>query len=184
MMNLPNALAIFRIFLSFFFFFVLVNLGNLCPEIHQTWINYFAMLLFVVASITDFFDGYIARSWNQITKFGAIIDPLADKMLTMAGFIGLLYIGRANPWAIYLILVREFFITGFRVIMVSDNVNVSAGMAGKVKTVFQMLTIVFLIMQWWGGEILLWISVFLTLYSGLLYIIGYVKEMKSRQNVE
>lgn len=184
MINLPNTLAIIRMFLSFLFFFTLVNLANICPQIHQSWINYFAVLIFVIASVTDFFDGYIARNWNQITKFGAIIDPLADKMLTMAGFIGLLYIDRANPWAVYLILVREFFITGFRVVMVSDGVKISAGLAGKVKTVCQMITIGFLVMQWWGGEILLWISVFLTLYSGYLYVVGYIKEMNLRKNFE
>lgn len=181
-MNLPNTLAIFRIILAFLFFFLLVNLGKIFPNLHQSWINYFAVSVFIIASITDFFDGYIARSWNQITKFGEIIDPLADKMLTLAGFIGLMYLGRANPWAIYLILIREFFITGFRVIMASDGVKVSAGMAGKVKTVFQMIAIVFLTMQWFGGEILLWISVFLTLYSGFLYVFGYIKEMKKKES--
>lgn len=183
MINLPNILAIFRIFLSFLFFFLLVNLAGICPNLHQSWINYFAALVFLIASITDFFDGYIARSWNQITKFGEIIDPLADKMLTLAGFIGLMYLDRANPWAIYLILIREFFITGFRVVMASDGVKVSAGMAGKVKTVFQMVAIVFLTMEWFFGETLLWISVFLTLYSGFLYIYGYAKEMKLRKTL-
>ena len=70
MINLPNTLAIIRIFLSFLFFFLLVNLGEICPNLHTSWINYFAVVVFLLASITDFFDGYIARSWNQITKFG------------------------------------------------------------------------------------------------------------------
>lgn len=178
MINLPNLLAIFRVFLAFVFYFFLVNSSTL--DMHQSWINYFAALFFVMASITDFFDGYIARKWDQTTKFGAIIDPLADKMLTMAGFLGLMYLDRANPWAVYLILIREFFITGFRAVMVDDGVKVAASMAGKAKTVFQMIAIGFLTMQWWGGEILLWISVFLTLYSGFLYIFGYIKEMTLR----
>ncbi|QKF86049.1 phosphatidylglycerophosphate synthase [Campylobacter blaseri] len=182
-MNLPNLLAIFRVFLAFLFFFLLVNFGAMFPNIHQSWVNYFAALVFVIASVTDFFDGYIARSWNQITKFGAIIDPLADKMLTLAGFLGLMYLGRANEWAVYLILIREFFITGFRVIMVSDNVDVAASMAGKVKTVFQMIAIGFLTMDWFGGDILLWISVILTLYSGYEYVNGYIKEMRNRGQI-
>lgn len=179
MINLPNLLAIFRVFLAFIFYFFLVN-SNLL-DMHQSWINYFATLLFVIASVTDFFDGYIAREWNQVTKFGAIIDPLADKMLTMAGFLGLMYLGRADPWAVYLILIREFFITGFRTVMVDDGVKISASMAGKVKTVIQMIAIVFLTMQWWGGEILLWLAVILTLYSGFEYIIGYIKTIKERK---
>ncbi|CZE48017.1 CDP-diacylglycerol--glycerol-3-phosphate 3-phosphatidyltransferase [Campylobacter geochelonis] len=182
MLNLPNILAIFRVVLAFLFFFLLVN-SNLLGGIHQSWINYFAALVFVIASVTDFFDGFIARSWNQMTKFGAIIDPLADKMLTLAGFLGLMFIDRANPWAVYLILVREFFITGFRVIMASDGVEVAASMAGKVKTVFQMIAIGFLTMQWFGGEILLWIAVLLTLYSGFEYIFAYINEMKNRREI-
>lgn len=183
MINLPNILAIFRVFLAFLFFFLLVNSGELFTNIHQSWLNYFAALVFVIASVTDFFDGYIARNWNQITKFGAIIDPLADKMLTLAGFLGLMYLDRANAWAVYLILIREFFITGFRVIMASDNVTISASMIGKVKTVFQMIAIGFLTMDWLGGTILLWVSVFLTLYSGYEYVSNYIKEMKNRGKI-
>lgn len=178
MLNLPNSLALFRVILAPLFFWLLI--GAPFGNIHQSWINYFAALVFVIASVTDFFDGYIARTWNQKTKFGAIIDPLADKMLTLAGFLGLMLISRANPWAIYLILIREFFITGFRTVMASDGVEVAASMAGKVKTVFQMIAIGFLTMQWMGGEILLWIAVTLTLYSGLEYIFAYAQAVKNR----
>ncbi|MFW5619562.1 MAG: CDP-alcohol phosphatidyltransferase family protein, partial [Campylobacter hyointestinalis] len=95
-----------------------------------------------------------------------------------AAFLGLMMIDRANAWAIYLILIREFFITGFRVVMASENIDVSASIAGKVKTIFQMIAIGFLIMQWWGGNILLWIAVALTLYSGLEYILAYIKNKR------
>ncbi|MSN96789.1 CDP-diacylglycerol--glycerol-3-phosphate 3-phosphatidyltransferase [Campylobacter sp. FMV-PI01] len=181
-MNLPNILATFRILLAFMFFFFLVNFGQIFTQIHQSWINYFTALIFVIACVTDFFDGYIARKWNQITKLGAIIDPLADKMLTMAGFLGLMMLDRANAWAVYLILVREFFITGFRVVMASDGLNVSASMIGKIKTTFQMLAIGFLIMEWIGGSVLLWVAVFLTLYSGFEYVYAYVKFIKEKKN--
>jgi len=174
MMNLPNLLASFRVLLAPLFFWLLIGEW----QMHQSWTNYFAALVFVIASVTDFFDGYIARSWNQKTKLGAIIDPLADKMLTLAGFLGLMMIDRANPWAVYLILVREFFITGFRVFMASDGVEVAAKFAGKIKTVFQMIAIGFLTMQWPLGELLLWIAVALTLYSGAQYVIGYAKAIR------
>ena len=177
-LNLPNALAFFRILLAPLMFFMLVNAPGIFTQIHISWINYFAALIFVIASVTDFFDGYIARSWDQKTKLGAILDPLADKMLILAAFLGLMMLGRASAWAVYLILVREFFITGFRVVMASDGVEVAASMAGKVKTVSQMFAVGFLLMSWPGGELLLWISVALTLYSGFEYIFAYVKAMK------
>ena len=177
-LNLPNALAFFRILLAPLMFFMLVNAPSIFTQIHMSWINYFAALIFVIASVTDFFDGYIARSWDQKTKLGAILDPLADKMLILAAFLGLMMLGRASAWAVYLILVREFFITGFRVVMASDGVEVAASMAGKVKTVSQMFAVGFLLMSWPGGELLLWIAVALTLYSGFEYIFAYVKAMK------
>ena len=178
-LNLPNALAFFRILLAPLMFFMFVNAPSIFTQIHMSWINYFAALIFVIASVTDFFDGYIARSWDQKTKLGAILDPLADKMLILAAFLGLMMLGRASAWAVYLILVREFFITGFRVVMASDGVEVAASMAGKVKTVSQMFAVGFLLMSWPGGEVLLWIAVALTLYSGFEYIFAYVKAMKN-----
>ena len=177
-LNLPNALAFFRILLAPLMFFMLVNAPEIFTQIHISWINYFAALIFVIASVTDFFDGYIARCWDQKTKLGAILDPLADKMLILAAFLGLMMLGRASTWAVYLILVREFFITGFRVVMASDGVEVAASMAGKVKTGSQMFAVGFLLMSWPGGELLLWIAVALTLYSGFEYIFAYVKAMK------
>ena len=177
-LNLPNALAFFRILLAPLMFFMLVNAQGIFTQIHISWINYFAALIFVIASVTDFFDGYIARCWDQKTKLGAVLDPLADKMLILAAFLGLMMLGRASAWAVYLILVREFFITGFRVVMASDGVEVAASMAGKVKTVSQMFAVGFLLMSWPGGELLLWIAVALTLYSGFEYIFAYVKAMK------
>ena len=177
-LNLPNSLAFFRILLAPLMFFMLVNAQGIFTQIHISWINYFAALIFVIASVTDFFDGYIARSWDQKTKLGAILDPLADKMLILAAFLGLMMLGRASAWAVYLILIREFFITGFRVVMASDGVEVAASMAGKVKTVSQMFAVGFLLMSWPGGELLLWIAVALTLYSGFEYIFAYVKAIK------
>ena len=175
--NIPNILAFIRIILAFLMYLFLVN-RDLFGDIHHSWLDYFAALIFVIASITDFFDGYIARNFNAISKLGEILDPLADKMLTLGAFLGLLYLHRANPWAVYLILVREFFITGLRVAMASDGLSVKASFAGKVKTVFQMIAIGFLLMDWPCGNCLLWIAVILTLYSGIDYIKAYIKAQK------
>lgn len=178
MLNLPNILASIRILLAPLLFWVILN-----PELftdnglHISWNYYTAALIFVLASVTDFFDGYIAREWNQITLLGGILDPLADKMLTLAGFLGLMMIGEASAWAIYIIIVRELFITGVRTVAVSEGLDVKASWAGKVKTVAQMFAIGFLIMHWeWGAE-LLWFATFLTVYSGLEYLYGFRKAL-------
>jgi CDP-diacylglycerol--glycerol-3-phosphate 3-phosphatidyltransferase len=174
--NLPNTLATARIFMAPLMLWFMVDQSNpIFDGWHESWFNYFAGLIFVLASITDFFDGYIARSWDQMTKLGSILDPLADKMLMLAGFIGLLVLDRASAFAIFLILSREFFITGLRVVAVAEGKSVASTMAGKIKTVVQMVAIGFLIMQWSFGEALLWLAVAITLYSGYEYIRDYLK---------
>lgn len=181
-LNTPNVLASIRILIApLMLYFLVGRESELLQGFHFSWLDYFAGLAFTIACVTDFFDGYIARSWNQITTLGKILDPLADKMLMLAGFLGLMMLDRANVWAIYLILTREFFITGLRVMAISEGRDVSASFAGKVKTVFQMIAIGFLIMNWTGetffylGDILLWISVLLTLYSGYEYVRDYAR---------
>ncbi len=174
MLNLPNLLALLRILLAPLMFWLLVDRQNsLFEGIHVSWLDYAAALVFVVASVTDFFDGFIARSWNQITKLGGILDPLADKMLMLAGFLGLVYIHRASAWAVFIILTREFFITGLRIQAASKGKNVSASFAGKAKTVLQMIAIGFLLMNWPYANELLWMAVLLTLYSGWEYTKGF-----------
>ena len=176
MINLPNTLAAFRVLLTpLMFFFLVERDSGMLAGIHTSWLNYFAALIFVIASVTDFFDGYIARAWNQQTKLGAILDPLADKMLTLAAFLGLMMIDMANAWAVFLILSREFFITGLRIVAVSEGKDVSASAAGKLKTFAQIIAIGFLMMDWPFGEALLWIAVALTIYSGAQYVVAYFK---------
>ncbi len=172
--NVPNILAFIRIVLAFLMFFFLVD-RDFFSNIHSSWLDYFAALIFVIASITDFFDGYIARNFEATSKLGEILDPLADKMLILGAFLGLLFLHRANAWAVYLILVREFFITGLRVVMASEGLSVKASFAGKVKTVLQMIAIGWLLMNWPFANQLLWLAVLVTLYSGVDYILAYIK---------
>jgi CDP-diacylglycerol--glycerol-3-phosphate 3-phosphatidyltransferase len=94
-------------------------------------------------------------------------------MLTLAAFLGLMVTGDASAWAIYIIIVRELFITGLRTVAVSENISVKASWAGKVKTVAQMIAIGFLLMHWQFGSALLWFAVLLTVYSGLEYLWGF-----------
>jgi CDP-diacylglycerol--glycerol-3-phosphate 3-phosphatidyltransferase len=181
MMNLPNFLALLRLVIAPVMFWIILN-----PQIftdngfHISWSYYFAALLFVIASITDYFDGFIARELDQKTMFGTILDPLADKMLVLAAFLGLMVTGAASVWAIYIIIVRELFITGLRTVAVSEGISVAASWAGKVKTVSQMFAIGFLLMHWPGGSVLLWIAVLLTVYSGLEYLVGFARSMKEK----
>lgn len=178
MLNLPNILASLRILLAPLMFWIILN-----PQVFTqngfdiTWNYYFASLLFVLASATDFFDGYIAREWNQMTLLGAILDPLADKMLTLAAFLGLMMIGEASAWAIYIIIVRELFITGIRTVVVSEGISIKSSWAGKIKTVIQMIAIGFLLMHWPFGTELLWLAVAVTLYSGFEYLWGFRKAL-------
>ena len=130
MINIPNILAFIRLLIAPAMFWIILN-----PQVFTnagwdiTWSYYTASLLFVIASVTDFFDGYVARELDQITIVGQILDPLADKMLTLAAFLGLLMSGAASAWAIHIIIVRELFITGLRTLSMSEGIDVSASMA-------------------------------------------------------
>ncbi|CBG39715.1 CDP-diacylglycerol--glycerol-3-phosphate 3-phosphatidyltransferas [Helicobacter mustelae 12198] len=137
-----------------------------------------AFWFFLIASITDFFDGYLARRYDLVSVFGEVFDPLADKMLILGTFIGLLAIGEINPWAVFIILSREFFITGLRVVVASNQHSVRAGILGKCKTVLQMGAVCLLLLGWYGGDVVLWVATFVTLYSGLDYALRYYKSMK------
>ena len=178
MLNLPNALAVLRILLAPLLFWIILNEALFVENgFDITWNYYFASMVFIIASTTDFFDGFIAREWNQKTLLGAIIDPLADKMITIAAFLGLMVMGDASAWAIYIIIIRELFITGIRTVAVAEGLDIKASMAGKVKTVFQMIAIGFLLMHWPFGDALLWLAVVLTVYSGAEYLWSFKKAL-------
>ncbi|MBL0687096.1 MAG: CDP-diacylglycerol--glycerol-3-phosphate 3-phosphatidyltransferase [Sulfurospirillum sp.] len=177
-LNLPNLLAITRILLAPLMLWLIVDRDNIIFNgIHVSWLDYSAALVFVIASVTDGFDGFIARAWNQQTTLGAILDPLADKMLMLGAFLGLMMIDRANVWAVYLILTREFFITGIRVAAASKGLNIKASVWGKIKTLIQMFAIGFATMDWVYSELLLWSAVAMTLYSGFEYIMEYSRKI-------
>jgi len=187
--NIPNILAFSRILMAPIMFWIILTPEFFTDQgIHISWVYYLAALIFVLASTTDFFDGYIARMLDQTTLLGKILDPLADKMLTIGAFLALMIMGDANAWAIYIIIVRELFITGLRTVAVAEGIDVAASFAGKVKTVTQMIAIGFLIMHWSFeqyvffavDDALLWFAVVLTLYSGAEYLMGFSKAFKGK----
>lgn len=174
-MNLPNKLTILRVILvPVFMAFMLVIPQN--PAFVTV-----SLLIFIVASLTDTLDGYLARKNGLITNFGKLMDPLADKMLTTAAYLGLLTMGRASCWAVMLILTREFIVSGIRLVAAGNGTVIAASVWGKAKTVFQMVSIIaaFLVMYPICPvdtgiaitNILVWISAVITVISGADYVI-------------
>ena len=141
-MNLPNKLTIFRIILVPII--VIVSLINIPGNVFGIPMNMIIMdIIFVIASITDKLDGYIARSRNQVTTFGKFLDPIADKILVLAAMIIFVEKGLLPAWIPIIVLFREFIVSGYRLIAVEKNGKViAANMWGKLKTVTQMLAII------------------------------------------
>ena len=187
--NLPNALTVLRLVLVPVF----VVLGLQSASWTALWA---AFVVFAVAAITDRFDGKLARSWGQITDFGRIADPIADKALTLCGFGLLSYQGYLPWWVTILIAVRELGITAMRAFFLRRGVVVSANQAGKLKTFMQMVALGALLIpwahfkhindgnEWWVvllirlGQIFAGVALALTLYSGFMYVIDGVRLMR------
>ena len=170
-MNLPNKLTMFRVVLiPFFVVFMLIPVIGDATK----WI---ALTIFVVASITDTLDGYIARRDHLITDFGKFMDPLADKLLVCSAMICLMELDRFPCIAVLLIIAREFIISGFRLIASDNHVVIAASYWGKIKTVCQMITVILLIANFGGSavhmleQVLIWVSVALTVISLVDYLV-------------
>ena len=181
-MNLPNKLTVMRIFMIPLFMLVLLlplNWGFVIiagTPIQVT--NLVGTLIFVIACITDFADGQIARKRKLVTNFGKFADPLADKMLVMTAFIILVQFNKVPAWIAAIIVCRELAVTGLRLIVVENDGEVMAAkMPGKIKTASQMFSIIFLFLNnvFFDninipiGQILLYICLFFTVYSGIEY---------------
>jgi CDP-diacylglycerol--glycerol-3-phosphate 3-phosphatidyltransferase len=145
------------------------------------------LVVFVIASFTDFLDGYIARKYNLVTDFGKFMDPLADKLLVFSAFIILMEMGRIPGWIVMVIIAREFLVMGIRVLAASNQVVIAASMLGKLKTNSQMLVVIVLLLNNYPfsliaglnygegqnivGTVLLYLAAILTLVSGIDYFI-------------
>ena len=183
-MNLPNQLTVARLFLSFVFVALL--------SIEGEWMKTAALVAFVIAAITDFLDGHIARKHNLITNFGKLMDPLADKVLMCAGFVLLTRLELIPAWMVVMILSREFLVTGLRLLASAEGVVLAAENLGKYKTIMQIVTVIYFLLYlattdaWLNfiepifdsfylgpdhlGMLLNWISLILTLWSGCSYV--------------
>ena len=142
-MNVPNTLTIIRVLLiPFFVAFMLCNI--------TAYDNYIALAIFIVASLTDTLDGYLARKNNQVTNFGKFMDPLADTLLVCSALIGLLSNGMISTVVVLIIIAREFIISGFRLVAVDNGIVIAASWWGKAKTISQMIMIILLIASFGG----------------------------------
>jgi CDP-diacylglycerol---glycerol-3-phosphate 3-phosphatidyltransferase len=152
----------------------------------QIPIGFFAMdinqfvfaILFVLAAFTDFLDGYIARKYNQITTFGKFLDPIADKILVLAAFLYLMVLdpSRVPLWAVMIVIVREFAVTGIRLLAIERGNVIAASPYGKFKTASTMVALIILLFNDFGfhpmiGNIIFWVAIFFTVISGLDYLI-------------
>ena len=168
-MNLPNKLTLFRVILiPFFVVCMLVNVtGNA-----DKWI---ALIIFIIASLTDLLDGKIARKYNLITDFGKFMDPLADKLLVCSALICLVSLNRIPAWIVIIIIAREFIISGFRLIAADNGRVIAASYWGKFKTTFQMIMVILMIADisqlFILTQIIMYVALILTVVSLVDYLV-------------
>ena len=162
-MNLPNKLTVLRILLIPVFMVVLYwgFSGS----------TYVALAIFIIASLTDMLDGKIARKYHLVTDFGQFADPLADKMLVTAAMLWFVEIGQMPAWALLIVIIREFAVSGLRMVASDKGRVIAAGWSGKVKTASTMVCIVlmFLPIPAWLNTACVWVIALTTLYSGVEY---------------
>ncbi len=185
-MNLPNKITLTRIILTFAFMIFLFSKGVFCKVA--------ALGIFIIAALTDYLDGFLAKRYNTISDFGKIMDPVADKILVLAAFLAFVEMKLIPAWMVVIIIMREFVITSIRVVALKYNKVLPAGAGGKQKTVSQMLSILVILIfivikesgvrtfgfwnpsfEYWYRQlifILMLITVTLTIVSGVSYLIG------------
>ena len=165
-MNTPNKLTLLRVLMIPIFLLVLY-LGF-------PGSNYMALVIFILASLTDLLDGHIARSRNLVTDFGKFMDPLADKVLVVTAMLWFVECGQMPAWAVAIVIFREFAVSGMRLIAVEGGRVIAAGWSGKVKTASTMICLILMFLPFlpgWVNTVCVWVIVVTTLYSGAEYFV-------------
>ena len=186
-MNLPNKITLARIVLiPIFMVFLLFRMPK-GSDFYEAQ-GFVAAAIFILAAITDGLDGYIARKRNQVTRLGQFMDPLADKLLVSAALISLVELQLVAAWVVWIILAREFAVTGLRAIAAADGVVISASKMGKIKTVTQIIAISAYLLRDWPLSLLnlkispwfIYVALFFTIISGLDYLRNAKQFLKSK----
>ena len=170
-MNLANKLTILRVILvPFFVLFMLTNFTD--------YNRLIALIIFIIATITDHFDGYIARKYKMITSFGKFMDPIADKLLVSSALICLTSLGEIPAWAVITIILREFAVSGIRLVAADNGAVIAAAGWGKAKTVAQMTMIIIYLLNIPQLDILAQISMYVAVILTLVSLIDYLIKNK------
>ncbi len=158
--------------------FIIALMSGIIPEPVN---RYVGVVIFCVASFTDYLDGHIARKYNLVTNFGKFMDPLADKLLVSSALICMIELGFLPAWIVIIIISREFIITGFRLIAAEGGLVIAASWWGKIKTVTQMLMIILVLLGVGGiiGNILIILATVFTVISGVDYIVKNIGVLKN-----
>ena len=164
-MNTANKLTILRV--------VMIPAFRLVLYLDVPCANYWALAIFAAASITDTLDGYIARHYNQITDFGKFMDPLADKCLVTAAMLWFVEVGQMPAWALLVVIIREFGVSGLRMVAADKGRVIAAGWSGKVKTASTMVCIILMLLSLPAivNQICTAVIVLTTIYSGVEYFL-------------
>ena len=164
-MNTANKLTLLRV--------ILIPVYLIIWHLDFAYNNIVALIIFILASVTDFIDGYVARHYNQVTDFGKFMDPLADKVLVLTSMICFCAMGRFPAWALVIVMAREFAVSGLRMVAVDNGRVIAAGWSGKVKTFATMVCLCIMHLPVWTW--LMWVCVAViavtTLYSGIEYFV-------------
>lgn len=170
-MNLPNKLTMARIIMVPIVMALMLSGHNIA-----------ALVIFCVASVTDFLDGYLARKYSLVSSFGKIMDPLADKLLAFGALICFVQLGVVSVWAPMIIIAREFFVTSMRVVAVSKGKVIAASWWGKIKTNVQLFAIIFALLLYnnfaFVAGVLIWIAALFTVSSWVAYIFENISVFK------
>lgn len=164
-MTLATMITMVRIFL------VPVFLGVLLTAEQVPYREYLATAIFIVAAATDGLDGYLARARREETKLGALIDPVADKLLISSALIALVELGEVSAWMAVIIIGREFAVSGLRLVVASEGTVIPASLWGKAKTLMQIVAIVGVLIGVPGANVMLWVAAVITVLSGIDYFL-------------
>jgi len=173
-MNLPNKITLIRIFLLPFLVVFLITPSKLS--------SFIAVIIFIAAIFTDWLDGHVARSTNQVTDLGKLLDPIADKLLVISALIPLVALNRVPAWIAVVLIGREISVSGLRAIKASEGTVIPASQLGKYKMLSQAVAIILLILHYrffsidfhFFGTIVLWIALIITLISGIDYFLKFL----------